>query len=84
MPRDNVIMSSDGQNRKEGDLLHQVLVERRPRTRNGVVLCLLVALAGLVLLVIAAQSRSGESIGVIGVILFVPFGFMGAKGLVHS
>lgn len=76
-------MSSEGPNRKGGDVLHQVLVERRPRTRNGVVFCLLVSLGGLVLLVIAAQSRSGESIGVIGVILLVPFGFMGVSGLLH-
>lgn len=76
-------MGSDGDNRGGGDLLHQVLVERRPRTRKGVIVCLLVALVGLALLVIAAQGGSAESIGVIGVILFVPFGFMGAKGILH-
>jgi hypothetical protein len=76
-------MSSDGQNRKEGDLLHQLLVERRPRTRNGVVVCLVIAFVGLILLVIATQSGSAASIGAVGVFLLVPFGFMAAKGALH-
>lgn len=69
------------QDRKDGDPLRQVLVEWRPRARQGMVLCLLV---GLVLLVISAQSRSGEAIGVIGVALLVPFGLMAAKGVLHQ
>jgi len=64
----------------EDDRLHQLLVERGPRTRRWIVVCLVVSLVGLAVLVVCGLTSTGSPLDVMGLVLFVPFGAMAIKG----
>jgi hypothetical protein len=64
----------------EDDRVHQVLVERGPRTRRWMLVCLGVSLVGLLILVATALTSTGSPWDTLGVVLFVPFGAMAANG----
>lgn len=63
--------------------LHQLLVERGPRTRRWTLRCFAVSILGLVVLVVSGLTGTGSPWDVIGVLLFVPFGAMAFNGAVN-
>jgi hypothetical protein len=62
------------------DRMHQVLVERGPRSRRWILICLVVSLTGLAILVACALTSTGSPWDVAGVVMFVPFGAMAING----
>jgi hypothetical protein len=69
---------------EDEDRLHQIFLERGPRTRGWILACVIVSLAGFALLVVCGLTSTGSPLDEVGLAMFLPFGAMAVNGTLWS
>lgn len=69
---------------EDEDRLHQILVERGPRSKRWISACVVVSLLGFALLVVCGLTATGSPLDEIGLVMFLPFGAMAVNGALWS
>jgi len=69
---------------EDEDRLHQILVERGPRSKRWINMCVALSLLGFALLVVCGLTSTGSPVDEVGLVMFLPFGAMAVNGALWS
>jgi threonine/homoserine efflux transporter RhtA len=69
---------------EDEDRVHQILVERGPRSKRSIKMCVALSLLGFVLLVVCGLTSTGSPVDEVGLAMFLAFGAMAVNGALWS